>query len=1411
MNYKILFFLCVIGHSVLAQSYVSSRIEKCERYYEEGFYDKAFQKCKREIRMLERKQKDFAAAKVMLLKAKYLEGLARYDEFETTVNKALEILEKKGGHDYGLAMLEASYLYLLYGDMVNTERLLWQSQDLLKLSTATGFENNDNRYDDYTLYLLYFIESKINLERGDFERFWELYEPLKKIADRRIVKKETYLENGQPFSRNLDPFQFRRRKSQYAQVLTMAGIAHRSIGDYVQSQKTLEEAQDWILSNLSRFSMAYVNNYRQLALVKIESGGDLNQAKKMLEKAIFNAERIVQTVHKDFLVLHEDLIEYYAESRYIRKGKYQQWVFDKNTKMFFGSDSPPHFIAKRLQAKLSYNLYPTRGMFESVYRNLIELKNDINQLPLNHYERVKTLELLYNVSISSNRIQEAGKHLDELLSTKKVIFGESSLTYKVSLAEKASYLTFYSTDFKTARNLFEKSYNQSLSVVLLPQNPILRSTALAFAEYYEVMGRYDSAKLIIEKVKLGSKEFHGNNHILYASALEREVNLDIDLGEFKLATTQQDSIQKILQKSDNRFYHYEQSRILATMARLDASMGLYDEAKRNLNRSQRFSSFTPIKAQSNQTIDEETELFINTGNFGAAQRLLDRTIAERIERYGEQSTFLIRPYGQKGNLLALSGEYVEAETYINKAYDLTVKSFGDSSIRTVESLRQKAELMAARGDYDNADELLQRILKIQISIFGENKVPVARTYNLMALVELNKGEKIEKVEELMTRSIEIIKNEMGDNTPAYALALKNLAIANTQSGKYDEAKKNLLAARRIWTKRLGSKNNTNVAEIEVYLADVNMREQVFTKALERYKNAAKTYRSVFSKTHPGYIVSIGRTARALYALKKYSKANKYSQKTFKNYYLQIDKFFPSLSDNEKNKFWSIIKPDFEFYYSLALASGRKKDIRKMYENAIATKSLLLSGSVKIRALIRQDSTLSAVYDRWALRKDSLSKSLSFSKQQLEEFGIQPKRLEKDIEQDERILSSRSSEFASLKDKIYRYKDIRKALSPKEIAVEIIRFRHFTNSFSDSVVYAALIVKPNRKKAPELVVLESGNLLESRAISYYDVCMQQGFLDKLSYGFFWKKLDDKLNDDAVVYLSPSGVYNQINIETLLDGETFMLDKNIIYLIGNTKDIAADSKSLHTSNKQAYLFGCPGYRPGLSENQLLEYDYAEEILQLPGTFSEIQTVDSILNQVNTSTVKKTFYDASEENIRQVKSPSILHIATHGFFIPTAKADLDADPALSGNSLTKSPLMRSGLLFANSAPLMEGRKVYNFNKEPGVLTAYDAMNLELQGTELVILSACQTAVGEDVGDGVYGLQRSFVVAGAEKIIMSLYEVDDIATQKLMIKMYKKWQGDKLPVRQAFIESKRELRKEFKEFKHPKYWGAFIMTGTK
>jgi CHAT domain-containing protein len=219
----------------------------------------------------------------------------------------------------------------------------------------------------------------------------------------------------------------------------------------------------------------------------------------------------------------------------------------------------------------------------------------------------------------------------------------------------------------------------------------------------------------------------------------------------------------------------------------------------------------------------------------------------------------------------------------------------------------------------------------------------------------------------------------------------------------------------------------------------------------------------------------------------------------------------------------------------------------------------------------------------------------------------------------------------------------------------------------------------------------------------------------------------------------------------------------------------------------------------------YGRHEMIEQLPGTEAEVKNITKLLIPYKVKTTALYGDKATEQKVKEIQSPSILHIATHGYFL----ADLSQmeTTKVLGVDITaakENPLLRSGVLLANCDNVFEENFRSSPNSENGILTAYEAMSLNLDKTDLVVLSACETGLGSiKQGEGVYGLQRAFLIAGAKSIIMSLWSVSDDATMELMTLFYNNYAktGNKV---QAFSNAIKQLKVKYKE---PYYWSAFVM----
>lgn len=204
-------------------------------------------------------------------------------------------------------------------------------------------------------------------------------------------------------------------------------------------------------------------------------------------------------------------------------------------------------------------------------------------------------------------------------------------------------------------------------------------------------------------------------------------------------------------------------------------------------------------------------------------------------------------------------------------------------------------------------------------------------------------------------------------------------------------------------------------------------------------------------------------------------------------------------------------------------------------------------------------------------------------------------------------------------------------------------------------------------------------------------------------------------------------------------------------------------------------------------------------LPGTAAEAEALRSLLPNAAILTEAA----ATENAIKQVQAPRILHVATHGFFLPdVARPEADGPLGSPSRPMTENPLLRSGLTLA-------GFNARSSGDDDGVFTALEASNLNLFGTQLVVLSACDTGLGEVAsGEGVYGLRRAFAIAGAESQLLSLWKVSDDGTQSLMSRYYEQLMAG-MGRSEALRAVQLAMIAEGGEYSHPYYWSAFILAG--
>ena len=388
-------------------------------------------------------------------------------------------------------------------------------------------------------------------------------------------------------------------------------------------------------------------------------------------------------------------------------------------------------------------------------------------------------------------------------------------------------------------------------------------------------------------------------------------------------------------------------------------------------------------------------------------------------------------------------------------------------------------------------------------------------------------------------------------------------------------------------------------------------------------------------------------------------------------------------------------------------------------------------------------------------------------------------------------------------------------------------------WTDKRRYLLYLSSPNWV-APKHIIFENSEGLMEFSYDYANRIHGNSTLRKMIdtsgryYDQFWRPIAKELKGIDKLYISLSGVYNNINLATLYNKETgkYLFEELDIEIVNSTRSFieSKNKESEDYTDLTATLIGYPDYDQ-LPKDEVIESEdyYASSrdltaqltdslsrggrVGSLPGTKTEVETIAETLRKQNWTPTVLMESEASEYAVKRLKSPRVVHMATHGYFLEDIEHEYDENRVLGMDrtKVVENPMLRSGLLFSGANWTLSGTEVQE--GENGILTAYEASFLNLENTELVVMSACETAKGEQkTGEGVYGLRKAISDAGAEHVMMSLWKVDDKVTQEFMTTFYSYWLEDKMPIREAFKSTRLAIKSKYPQ---PYYWGVFILVG--
>jgi len=764
---------------------------------------------------------------------------------------------------------------------------------------------------------------------------------------------------------------------------------------------------------------------------------------------------------------------------------------------------------------------------------------------------------------------------------------------------------------------------------------------------------------------------------------------------------------------------------------------------------------------------------------------------------------LANVYGNLGIVHRYRGEYEKALENYNYAYEIFQKRGSKSGI--ARTLNNMANIYYLTGDYNKA---LNYNLK---SLFHKTEINdrkgIISSLNNIGQVYFIYADFV-KAEEYFQRSLDLA-NQLEDRS-GIVNATSNIANIYYEKGDYKRA---LEMHSTLYEQAVINGDQFsiamalfNIAKDHVYLGNADTSIVLAKQSLE-----------IAQKIHsPESIRAAARTLLHAYFLKEdFNQSNFYVEMLLNELTTGFKLNFPILSENEQKLYSKTLSHDYNYFYSYAMRVHENSPAASglVYNQALIRKGLLLKSSTALRFSVMNssDSLLIQNYAEWIKLKQELVAAYN--------RGDSTNVIEEKADQLEKDMIKRSDVFSAFRlNESVNWQTIQNYLKADEAAIEFITYR---DKIKDNTQYYCASVLTSNCTYPYLVQLCSDAQLTNLIGNTQG--NDERFIRKLYgtkaepnqelYELIWKPLEKHLEGVKTVHISPVGNLHRLSFSAIADEQNILLCQRYnLNVKSGSAQILNEEKFEFTTTEPVQLYGGIDYEQSNSGNEIWQY--------LAGTQLETESISRILHRKKFKTITYTGNDASEGTFkREGQKASVIHIATHGFFYPDPQIilnDMNED-SVANSDLTfrganysynaivtnTNPMMRSGLVFAGANKIWSENLNSNSSSDDGVLTAQEVITMDLRKTGLVVLSACESGLGDvDMFDGVYGLQRAFKIAGARYLLISLWKVPDKETAEFMQTFYHYLIKTKSP-QMAFLTTQREMRQKY----DPYYWAAFTL----
>jgi CHAT domain-containing protein/tetratricopeptide (TPR) repeat protein len=791
-------------------------------------------------------------------------------------------------------------------------------------------------------------------------------------------------------------------------------------------------------------------------------------------------------------------------------------------------------------------------------------------------------------------------------------------------------------------------------------------------------------------------------------------------------------------------------------------------------------------------------------------------------------------------------EYEKALPLLQQSYDIVIKNYKDSTLMFSAVLNNLGLTYFRLGEPDKALLFCGQALALRKG-WDKEKPPYILYYplSLQQVSEIYSSiHNYDRALPLLEEAVAVREKAYTTNHHYYALSLHSLGQLYTLKGNYKTALPLLQKTVRIFDSTMGQDDLDYILAVES-LAILYSTMGRNDEALHLFEEVLEWRRKKFGSRHPQYAYSLNNVGTlatdATEAASLFCRADTILLAHLKSTYT-------ALSEREKIAYLNEQSRQFHYLPSLIFLNSLQQPalLNQLYENELVLKSMVLEDQKDVLRSIRQsgDTNLLTTYGQWHSSKALLGKVLLNPK--FHEV-VKPDSLTEIVNRLEQQLSVSSSKFRKIKHaQNITISDIANNLRKGEAAIEFMRFKLYNKKWTDSIIYAATILLPGDSVARFVSLFEEKQL--ARLITFssreeadkalFDLYPPDAAIAKTSaagsalYNLIWKPLTKELKGSHTIYYAPVGLLHRISFAALRQGANHVLiDKYHLHQVLSTRSVV-----LHNTVAKGYtnatVWGNIDYnfkpqansagaltakRQGKAPDAIFNLINSDVRggqrgrgwNALSGTRKELANISKVLKNAGIGINAVSGQKATEEAFKALdgKSPQIVHLATHGFFFPVKAISTERElnkPGGEQNAFTvqQNPMFRSGLVLAGGNITWQ-RKAVLPDGEDGILTAYDISQMDLGNTQLLVLSACETGLGDvNTNEGVIGLQRAFKLAGVKQIVHSLWYVPDQETNELMTKFYQQLVKGRSP-REALRAAQLSVRKVHAPF----YWAGFVL----